>query len=48
MRSYVSATLVKTPATRWVFSDSETVSKPKCVSRSDEEWVDVEEEEAAL
>lgn len=34
MRSYVSATLVKTPATRSVFSDSVTVSKPKCVSRS--------------
>lgn len=37
MRSYVSATLVKTPATRWVFSDSVTVSKPKWVSRSVEE-----------
>jgi len=31
MRSYDSATLVKTPDTRSVFSDSETVSKPKCV-----------------
>lgn len=34
MRSYVSATLLKTPATRCVFSASVTVSKPKCVSRS--------------
>lgn len=34
MRSYVSATLVNTPATRCVFSASVTVSKPKCVSRS--------------
>lgn len=31
MRSYVSATLVKTPATRSRFSASVTVSKPKCV-----------------
>ena len=31
IRSYDSATLVKTPATRSVFSDSETVSNPKCV-----------------
>jgi hypothetical protein len=29
--SYDSATLVKTPATRPSFSDSGTVSKPKCV-----------------
>lgn len=34
MRSYVSATLLKTPATRCVFSDSVTVWNPKCVSRS--------------
>lgn len=34
MRSYDSATLVKTPATRCVFSLSVTVSKPKCVLRS--------------
>lgn len=33
MRSYVSATLLNTPATRCVFSASVTVSKPKCVSR---------------
>jgi hypothetical protein len=31
MRSYDSATLVKTPATRSRFSASVTVSKPKCV-----------------
>jgi hypothetical protein len=31
MRSYDSATLVKTPATRSRFSPSVTVSKPKCV-----------------
>ncbi len=31
MRSYDSATLVKTPATRCVFSASVTVSKPKWV-----------------
>jgi hypothetical protein len=34
IRSYDSATLVKTPATRCVFSASVTVSKPKCVGRS--------------
>jgi len=33
MRSYDSATLVKTPATRSRFSASVTVSKPKCVGR---------------
>ena len=33
MRSYDSATLVKTPATRSRFSPSVTVSKPKCVGR---------------
>lgn len=34
MRSYDSATLWKTPATRSVFSDSESPSsKPKCVVR---------------
>lgn len=34
MRSYVSATLLNTPATRCLFSASVTVWKPKCVSRS--------------
>lgn len=34
IRSYVSATLLNTPATRCVFSASVTVWKPKCVSRS--------------
>jgi hypothetical protein len=33
--SYVSATLLKTSATRWVFSASVTVLKPKWVGRSD-------------
>lgn len=46
MRSYVSATLVKTPATRWVFSASVTVWKPKCVSRS--AVLEIGEVEAAL
>jgi hypothetical protein len=34
MRSYDSATLVKTPATRSLFSASVTVSKPKWVGRA--------------
>lgn len=35
MRSYVSATLLKTPATRSLFSASVTVSNPKWVWRLD-------------
>lgn len=48
MRSYVSATLVKTSATRSVFSDSVTVWNPKCVSRSEGRAVVEEDGEAAL
>lgn len=35
MRSYVSATLLNTSATRFLFSDSVTVSNPKWVGRLD-------------
>lgn len=50
IRSYDSATLVKTPATRSLFSASVTVSKPKWVGRegSGRAYSGIEEEDELL